>query len=162
MSMTQRLSDFAFWVADTDLSIFLTDEPWAFPTFETVHVISLCLVFGSIMIVDLRLLGLASTARPAGEVIKATLPMTWIGFAGAATSGAVLFCANPIGYSENFYFLGKLALLALAGANMVFFHLFVQRQLADQHAWMPRISGGISLALWTVIVGFGRWIGFTL
>lgn len=156
------LEDFATWLSETRLSIALTDSEWAFPAIESLHVVALTLVVGSIAIVDLRLLGLASKQRDPAELIRSILPVTWIAFALAAMTGLLLFAANPISYTANFYFLGKLGLLAAAGVNMLIFHRFAQRLLATEGALAPRVSGAVSLTLWVTIVAFGRWIGFTL
>lgn len=156
------LQDLATWLSETRLSVALTDSELAFPTIESLHVIALTLVVGSIAIVDLRLLGLASRGRDASELIRSVLPITWIAFALAAVTGLLLFTANPISYSANFYFIAKLCLLAVAGLNMILFHVFAHRHLATEGALAPKISGGVSLALWVTIVAFGRWIGFTL
>lgn len=156
------LQDFAIWLSETRLSIALTDSETAFPAIESLHVIAITLVVGSIAIVDLRLLGFASRQRDASELIASILPITWIAFGFAALTGLLLFAANPISYSANFYFLGKLGLLAIAGLNMVLFHVFAHRHLATEGALAPRLSGAASLILWVTIVAFGRWIGFTL
>lgn len=156
------LQDFATWLSETRLSLAMTDSPSAFPAIESLHVIAITLVVGSIMIVDLRLLGLASKDRDPRELIQSILPITWIAFAIALVTGSLLFSANPISYVANFYFLGKLLLLAAAGFNMLLFHLFTHRHLDRAEAVLPRLSGGASLLLWVVIVAFGRWIGFTL
>lgn len=157
-----NLETFAVWLSETQLSIALTDSEWAFPALESLHVIALTLVVGSIGVVDLRLLGLASRERDTAGLIRAILPVTWLAFAGATITGALLFTANPISYAANFYFLAKLGLLVLAGANMALFHLFAHRYLATPGALAPKVSGAVSLALWVAIVTFGRWIGFTL
>lgn len=156
------LQDFAQWLSETRLSMALTDSVTAFPAIESIHVVAISLVVGSIAIVDFRLIGFASRGRDARELIASILPITWIGFAVAAVTGSLLFAANPLSYVANFYFLGKLSLLLLAGLNMVFFHLFTHRHLEREGAWLPRVSGAASLALWVTIVAFGRWIGFTL
>jgi len=156
------LQDFAIWVSETRLSIALTDSETAFPAIESLHVIAITLVVGSIAIVDLRLLDLASRNRDTSDLIASILPITWIAFGLAALTGLLLFAANPISYTANFYFLGKLVLLAAAGLNMALFHICAHRHLATQEALGPKLSGGVSLLLWTTIVAFGRWIGFTL
>jgi hypothetical protein len=157
-----NLEDFANWLSQTPLSIALTDSETAFPAIESLHVIAITLVVGSIAIVDLRLLGLAARRRDASELIASILPITWSAFALGVVTGILLFAANPIGYSANAYFLGKLILLALAGANMIAFHLFAHRHLVKEGALAPKLSGGASLSLWVAIVTFGRLIGFTL
>ena len=156
------LQDFAQRLSETKLSEALTDSTWAFPAIESVHVIAITLVVGSIAIVDLRLLGWASRGRDARELIRSILPVTWSAFALALATGSLLFVANPISYAANFYFLGKMALLLVAGLNMALFHAFSHRHLSREGAVLPKLSGGASLTLWITIVAFGRWIGFTL
>lgn len=156
------LQDFAIWLSETRLSIFLTDSETAFPAIESLHVIAITLVVGSIAVVDLRLLGVASKQRDPSELISSILPITWLAFGFAVVTGTLLFTANPISYSANFYFLGKLGLLAAAGLNMVLFHAFAHRHLTTEGALAPKLSGAASLTLWVTIVAFGRWIGFTL
>ncbi|MET0363848.1 MAG: hypothetical protein ABW169_04275, partial [Sphingobium sp.] len=95
------LEDFAIRLSETSLSIALTDSEWAFPALESAHVIALTLVFGSIAVVDLRLLGLAARDRDARQLIAAVLPITWGAFAFALLTGTLLFVANPISYVAN-------------------------------------------------------------
>ncbi|HEX7819081.1 MAG TPA: DUF6644 family protein [Sphingobium sp.] len=156
------LEDIAIRLSESPLSIALTDSEWAFPTLESVHVIALTLVIGSIAVVDLRLLRLAARDRDPHQLIKAILPVTWVAFAFALVTGALLFVANPISYVANTAFLVKLGLLGLAGLNMLLFHLFAHKQLATESALAPRLSGAASLTLWVGIVTAGRLIGFTL
>ena len=154
--------DFAQRLSETSLSMALTDSTWAFPAIESIHVVAITLVVGSIAIVDLRLIGLASRKRDPRELIRSILPITWGAFALAAATGSLLFVANPISYLANFYFLGKLTLLLVAGVNMLLFHVLAHRHLERDSALLPRLSGSASLILWVTIVAFGRWIGFTL
>jgi hypothetical protein len=156
------LEDIADILAATPLAAELTDSTWLFGVVESVHVVALTLVFGSIALVDLRLVGLFEKDRDANVLIRRLLPLTWSGFALAAITGTTLIFANPKGYFENFFFLGKIAVLALAGLNMLVFHFLVQPKLDTPGALGPRLSGGISLVLWLTVVTFGRWIGFTI
>jgi hypothetical protein len=161
MALTQMsLDDFADWLATTPLAVAMTDSTWLFGAVEAVHVIALTLVFGSIALVDLHLLGLVERGRDTHALIRRLLPLTWGGFVLAALTGTSLVFANPHGYFTNTFFRAKLLALALAGVNVLVFHGFVQRRGAGTLA--PRLSGGISLLLWLTIVTCGRWIGFTI
>ena len=73
----------------------IRESTWLFPTIETLHVLCIVLVVGTIMIVDLRLLGLASRERAASAVIREMLPWTWGAFALAAVTGGLLFPRPP-------------------------------------------------------------------
>lgn len=148
------------------MAVYIKESPWAFPTIESFHVIAAALVVGTIVIVDLRLLGLASTGRAFSELSRDVLPWTWVAFAIAALTGALMFVSQPVDYFGNTAFRIKLALLVCAGINMVIFHFVTQRGIAtwDQAAAPPagRIAGALSIAFWVVVVFFGRQIGFTM
>lgn len=154
------LQSIAESLADTHLAELLTDSNWLFGTLESVHVLALTLVIGSIAMVDLRLVGVGRSDPQ--QLIRRLVPVTWAGFGLALLSGSVMIFANPIGYAGNLFFRLKFALLAAAGINMLLFHFVTQRQLNRTGAWAPRVSGAVSLGLWLSIVGAGRWIGYTL
>jgi hypothetical protein len=145
---------------------FVAASAWAFPTLESAHVIAIVTVVGSIAMMDLRLLGLASKDSAVTAVSRDTLPLTWIAFVFAAITGVLLFTSKATGYVANPYFVIKMGLLVLAGLNMAWFHAFAWRGVA---AWdtgvtplVAKLAGGFSLTLWVLIVFFGRAIGFTL
>jgi hypothetical protein len=152
---------------DTAIPTAIREDETLFPAVESVHVLAICTVIGTISIVDLRLLGLASRDRPVLELSRDVLWCTWIAFSIAAITGGLLFSAKAVDYSGNFYFQAKLALLALAGLNMASFHLLSGRKMDEWGAgvtppFAARAAGGLSLALWIGVAGFGRWIRFTL
>ena len=166
MSLVQAISDWCTWVEATPLAVSIAESSYYFPWLETTHVVGLALVLGTIAIVDLRLLGLASRSRPVRDVIAETLPFTWGGFALALTSGALMFISAATTYFGNVPFRIKLCLLALAGVNMVVFHVLTMRSLdgwneSDKTPTGARIAGASSMLLWIAIVFAGRWIAFT-
>jgi hypothetical protein len=142
------------------------EDGMLFPWIESVHVLAITAVVGTILIVDFRLIGLASRGRNIREMVAEITPYTWSAFLVAACTGAVLFSSNAVKYAGNAPFLIKMVLLALAGVNVAVFHLLVYRdaELWEHLAsppWKVRIAGGLSVVIWVSIVGFGRWIGFT-
>ena len=154
----ERLQNLAF-------PTLIRESDWLFPTIETVHVLALVLVVGSISMVDLRLLGLANRSRPISQVMAQALPWTWSAFAAAAVAGLLLFSSKAVTYYSDLPFRIKMVCLVLAGINMAYFHRYTHRRLGNSDMGAPpaaaKIAGGISLLLWVVIVGAGRWIGFT-
>ena len=136
------------------------------PIVEALHVLLIAVVFGTIMIVDLRLLGFPSTSRSFQRTSDELLKYTWAAFAGAVVTGIFLFTANAFSYYVNTAFRVKLLLILLAGINMVIFQ-FVTGKTAgswDKDVAPPnaaRVAGFLSLVLWTAVILFGRWIGFT-
>lgn len=136
------------------------------PIVEALHVLLIAVVFGTIMIVDLRLLGFPSVGRSFKRTSDELLKYTWIAFAGAAVTGVMLFTANAFSYYVNTAFRIKLVLIVLAGINMAVFQFITAKTAAswDKGAPTPtsaRVAGFVSLALWTAVIFFGRWIGFT-
>jgi hypothetical protein len=138
---------------------------WLFPWIETVHVLAVALVFGSVLTVDLRLLGLASQRTAVSRLSREILPYTWAAFAIAATSGALLFVSKAPVYFATVQFQVKFLLMALAGANMLVFHFGTYRRVEDWDMQLPppplaRLAGALSLALWVGVIFMGRWVGF--
>lgn len=136
----------------------------AMPVVEAIHVLCVALVFGSILIVDLRLLGAFDTRRAFTRVSGELLRITWFGFAAAAITGAMMFAANAITYYGNTAFRLKLVALAAAGVNMAIFQLVTGHPAWDRDVRPPnaaRIAGLLSILLWVTVILLGRWIGFT-
>ena len=137
-----------------------------FPWIESVHVLAAATVVGTIAMVDLRLLGFRAQERGVRRLISEVLPYTWIAFAVALVSGFLLFSSSATTYAVNPFFQFKVGVLALAGANMAYFHLLPYRSinLWDELTHPPpraKIAGALSLCCWVVVVACGRWIGFS-
>ena len=161
--MFDRILD---WLDATSLAVAVRESAMLFPWTESIHVLTLTIVVGSIAIVDLRLLGIASRGRSVGKLMQDVLPITWIAFLGALITGLMMFISQSATYMENFYFLGKMVLLMAAGINVLVFHTVTARSAAhwDITGTIPtgaKAAGAASLTLWTLIVIFGRWIGFS-
>ena len=123
----QLLHDIISYFENSALADNIRENDLLFPLIESIHVVAICLVVGSILAVDLRLLGFASVNRSVSRVTAGILPLTWVAFAVAVASGALLFISNATKYLENGYFVAKLCLIGLAGLNMVVFHLLMAR-----------------------------------
>ena len=160
------IQQFCDWLQAQAFAVAIGESPWLFPAIETVHVVALALVVGSIAMIDLRLLGWSQNGRTASDVIAQLLPVTWSAFAFAVATGTLMFSTNAAKYYVNLPFRLKMTCLLLAGVNLAFFQLLSQRHIADWDTGItpiaPRTAGAISLLLGVTIVGAGRWIGFTV
>jgi hypothetical protein len=155
------------WIYDTGIGEAMRESDVLFPWVEAFHVLALTLVVGSITVMDLRLLGVASSKRSVRTVMSDVLPTTWVSFAVAAITGVLLFTSNAVAYAHNRPLQWKLFLLFLLGVNAAVFHLFAGRRLADweqqeRPPWQARLAGALSIGLWIGVTLFGRWIGFTI
>ncbi len=156
------------WLQSTPVAKAIAGNEVLFPWIESIHVLAIVLVVGTISIVDLRLLGVASLDLTVRRLMRDVIPYTWGAFTVAAITGLLMFSSDAVNYSHNFFFRGKLILLALAGLNMAVFHLIGIRDLErwDSGAGRPpvaaRAAATISLLVWIAVVAFGREIGFTM
>ena len=132
---------------------------------ESAHVLAAVMVLGTVLIVDLRLLGLTDPQRALTSVSRETLPLTWIAFALAVVTGSLMFTTSAQNYFANAAFQLKALALLGAGLNMAVFQIFSTRGIAVWDRGRParaaRVAGVLSLLLWAAVVLLGRWIGFT-
>ena len=161
------LQSFCEWLENSPLGMFISGSTWAFPTIESIHVFFLVIVVGTIAIVDLRLLGVASRNHKVSQLSNDVLPLTWGAFVGALVTGSLLFSSKATHYLANWPFKLKMGLLLLAGLNMLLFHFLTYRDVKrwDDDPVTPqaaRLAGFLSLTFWIGVVAFGRWIGFTV
>jgi hypothetical protein len=162
-----QFHDVVWYFESSGLADAIRENDLLFPFIESVHVLSICLVVGSILAVDLRLLGLASTNRPVSRITNGILPLTWCAFAVAVASGGLLFISNATKYLGNGFFIAKLCLICVAGLNMMVFHAISAKDLPKWESetrlpFLARLAGGLSILLWVAVVACGRWIGFTI
>jgi hypothetical protein len=132
---------------------------------ESVHVLTLCLFLGLVVIIDLRLLGMIMLKTPASEVVGRLEPWSLAGFIVMVISGALLFYAIPVKAYLNIFFRLKMVFLVLAGANTWVFHRTSFRRMNEWDLdpvppWRARLTGGVSLFLWAAIVVAGRMIAY--
>ncbi len=152
------------WLDSTRLNAAMRMSTWFFPTFDVIHTLGIVLVAGTIMLVDLRLLGLALRGEPVAAMVRRIVPWTLRGFALMLVTGALLFCSEAVKLYHSPAFRIKLILLALAGLNALIFHLTIYRDVANwDHAAVPiraRLTGLLSLAFWISIIAAGRAIAY--
>src|SRR5215470_14248642 len=136
------------------------------PIVEAIHVLTAAVVFGTILIVDLRLLGFPNTRRAFTRIEHELLRYTWGAFIISVVTGVLMFAANATTYYGNTAFRIKMLALLLAGANMAVFELVTRRSVAawdKDVATAPgaRFAGAASIVIWVAVIVVARWIGFT-
>lgn len=163
------INSIAAAIHDTDLAAFVRgDAPgteWVFPILETAHVLCIAIVFGTIAMVDMRLLGLVGRRVPFTKLYQELIPWTWGAFAGAVVLGSILATGKIEDYVRSPQFMAKFVLMALAGVNMALFHVGAYRAIATWDKMIPtpsgaRLAGALSLAFWIGVIFCGRWVGF--
>lgn len=133
---------------------------------EGSHVLALMLFAGTILMVDLRMMGLAFKSVPYSALNDRVLPLTITGFVLVAVTGLLLFLSNPVHYYHSIFFRAKMIFLVIAAANIFWFHYRIQKSQAEWDA-MPsppakvKIAAAISLTSWILVIVFGRLIALS-
>ena len=153
------------WLEHRPFAIAIAESTWLFPIVETLHVLALTVVVGSVAMMDLRLLGVVLKDEKFSDVAGSILPLVWIGFAIMFLSGFLLFWSEAAKSYGNVAFRVKLVLLLLAGLNPLIFHstIYCTVDSWDDAPVAPvqaRISALCSLGLWAAIIVAGRAIAY--
>ena len=138
-----------------------------FDVIESVHVLGIGLMAGTVAIVDLRLLGLLLKKDEVSDVVAQVLPLTWLGFICMVISGSLLFWSEAAKCYKSPAFRIKMIFLLLAGLNAVLFESTLGRTTAtwDNARVLPsraRLAGWASLICWAGVVICGRWTAYGL
>ncbi len=161
-----NIDEFWNWIQDSELA-FQIGATWWFPLLESIHILAVALLFGSILVVDLRLIGVTALNYPVSRLHRELTGWTWGAFALATVTGLGMFISRPGPYADNTAFQIKLLLLLLSGLNLLVFHKFAYATVADWDTSpaiprSARLAGLCSLTLWAGVIVAGRWVGHLL
>jgi hypothetical protein len=141
---------------------------WLYPTVETVHIVGIALLFGSIAVLDLRLLGF-SRSIPVKRLAKHVLPWTAASFLLIVPSGLMMFTAHASDFISSSVFVTKMCLILAAGLNAALFHTIVFPSVevwdSEEMRKLPpppsaRISAAVSLLVWISVIACGRLLAY--
>ena len=134
----------------------LAAHPWAYPALEVVHLVGVALLLGNLVLLELRVWGLAPTL-PIAPLARLALGLVLTGAALSIGSGLVMFGTRPAELLANGPFVWKLGLLMLAATNAAMFHARGGLQRQDGVA---RLQTALSLGTWVGAIIAGRWIAY--
>lgn len=141
---------------------------WLYPSVEVVHIVGIGLLFGSIAVLDLRLLGL-SRSIPVRRLAAHVLPWTAGSFLLIMPSGLLMFTAHATEFIQSGVFVLKMLLILAGGLNAVLFHAITYRTAdvwdsEEMRALPPppsaRLSAALSLVLWIAVIACGRLLAY--
>jgi hypothetical protein len=149
------------WLGNTRWSIALIESLYVWSFLEAAHVITLGLFVGTVVMMDLRLLGVSFRRVPASEFTGRILPWTRGAFVVMTITGLLLFYSSPLRYYQNFFFRVKLLMLLVAGLNVWLFHSRIHKRVSE---WdldrspprAARVAAVVSLVAWACVVVAGR------
>jgi hypothetical protein len=162
MPLLQHLCQLLY---DSQIGTAIRESDYAFSIFESIHVLGVTLLVGTIAILDLRMLGIILRPIPITRIARTVFPLTWSGFAVMFCSGFLLFWAEAAKNYSNPAFRVKLILLALVGLNPLIFHTTIYRRVHEWEGqelspWRARAAAVASLTLWSGVIVAGRAIAY--
>ncbi|MDM0057330.1 hypothetical protein [Variovorax fucosicus] len=134
----------------------LQTHPWAYPVLEAVHILGIGLLFGNLVLFELRVFG-RGAALPVEALARLSLGVALAGFTLAAASGLLMFSTQPAELLANRSFVLKMLLLVAAGCNAAWFH---GRGSLARLDGLARAQMLLSTAIWVAVVFCGRWIAY--
>jgi hypothetical protein len=141
---------------------------WLYPTVETVHIVGIGLLFGSIAVLDLRLLGLSRNI-PVRTLARHVLPWSIGSFVLIVPSGLLMFTAHATEFIDSEVFILKMLLIMAAFVNAALFHTITFRTAdvwdSEEMRKLPpppsaRLAGALSLLLWIAVIACGRLLAY--
>jgi hypothetical protein len=149
------------WLTANEIGLALSDRQWLWPAFETLHFIGMWLIFGVVLIANLRLLGLFKVwSFPA---VHRLLPWAALGFAVNAVTGMWFMTASPAMYADNTSMLWKLGCLMLAGLSLLYVTAFEGPWWVGAGQNAParvKAVGATAILSWVGVMYFGRMLPF--
>ena len=143
----------------------MRESLWTYPAVETLHIIGLATVFGSILVVDLRLLGL-SRGVSAVHLTRHALPWTVGAFGLVLATGLLMFTAHVADFLGNPIFVLKMSLVVVGAVNAAMLRVGALRSVAtwDMGVMPPprvRVAAALSIVIWTCVIACGRLLAYT-
>jgi hypothetical protein len=160
------LNEFCKWLAATPLSHAIQTTKWIIPAVQTVHILSVAVVFSFAILVDLRIWRLLERDVPLPEVARRFLPAIWPVLLILLITGSLLIIGEPRRSLVNSTFYLKMALLAVAVLLTAGLQGLISSSpnFWDQDLWrrmMGRVAATLSIVVWCGILFAGRWIAYT-
>lgn len=151
------------WAGDTSIASAMNNIFWLWPVMENLHFLGLSVMFGALLAVDLRVLGIAPNIPMRGAM--KLIPLVLIAFGVNLLTGLAFVMANPYGYIFNLAFQWKVGLMFMAGINALWFWFgehgrLVQLAEGEQADFQAKIIAGLSLVIWVAVIVLGRLIPY--
>lgn len=155
------------WLENTAFSVAFKESLYVYPVVEGSHLLGMSVSVGLILLLDLRLLGLAFRSEPVSRIMRQVGPWMLGGFGLVFVTGLVLFVSNATAAYENGFFWAKMAFVALAGLNAAYYQRvhYPMMQQWEQAGMVPagaRAVAVVSLVAWALVIALGRTMAYEL
>lgn len=160
------MAEISEWLYNTPVSQTIQNTGWIIPTVQSIHIVSIAVLIGSAIVLDLKLAGLVARTDSSRVIFQRYMPWLWWALLFLAATGTVMIVGEPERVLMNWVFWTKMALLVIA-----FFTTLIMRvpMLKEDLAAQPRVwnllvkpLGLLSVAIWILIIFCGRWIAYAI
>jgi uncharacterized membrane protein SirB2 len=155
--------EFAEWLGATPLSVAIQSRLWLTPLLQSIHIVMIGVVFVSILMVTLRVLGHVRTDQPLAEVWRRCAPWFWSSLGVMAGTGLILAIGEPVRQATAMSFWVKMSLLAIGVASAAYFGRTVAATAGSVETTPStgaRVAAIATILLWLAIICMGRWIAY--
>ena len=152
--------DVLAWMANTPVAAWVNSSAYIWPILECIHFASLCVLVGSLLIIDLRLIGFYR--ERCAPIVQFLIRLSLMAFTANLATGLLFLSGNTFKYiNDNIAFELKMILIMLAGTNALFYKVRLSHLVDTEEVSLGSISVGyLSLLLWTGVIICGRMITF--
>ena len=157
---TTQMTEFSLWISNTSLSLWIGAHFWAIPILQVIHILAISSAFGSVLMINLRILGLTGGTRTMTQTVRRFLPWTWWALLVLIATGIGMIIGEPVRELVNPVFWVKMGLVIA-----MVFQATVRRNIAT---WEVTHDGRVAvrfgavfiILLWCAIMVAGRWIAY--
>ena len=149
------------WLSTASIADLINTRRWIWPALETLHFIGLGLLLGAVLVINLRMLGVAKTVSFAS--LHRLLPWGILGFGINLVTGMLFFISLPGQYIENISMHYKMVLMLIAAVNVLYFTLFEEAwalRSGDDASMTAKVISGATIFLWIGVIYFGRMLPY--
>jgi hypothetical protein len=162
---TTQLVELALWLSEQPVSMAISGNFWVIPTLQSIHILALAGAFGSILMLNLRVLGWAGGSRTVGQAVRRYMPWVWWALLILLLTGIGMIVGEPDRELLNPVFWTKVVLVVVTVLLTFWFQTAVRR---DVDSWEVAPDGRTALRfgavalifLWCVVMFAGRWIAY--
>lgn len=156
------IPEFCDWLSHTAASTMIATKPWIIPAVQTVHIMAVTVVMAPMMMLDLRMMGVAGRRQSISEMADRLIPPVWIALCVLLLTGIILTVGEPARELTSNAFRLKMVLVVLVSLITFFAHHKIKE---NPTFWEERRSAAIAIAvvsllMWLSIATAGRWIAY--
>ncbi|HEY5411787.1 MAG TPA: hypothetical protein VIJ94_13780, partial [Caulobacteraceae bacterium] len=127
---TTPLTELSLWIQKQPLNELIDRNFWVVPIFQTIHILAIATVFGSVVMINLRIFQLAGEGRTMSQTVRRFIPWVWWGLLVLLLTGIGMTISDPVRELTNPVFWIKMILILVASAISLWFQGSVRRNVA--------------------------------